>query len=243
MLMWWYPGELFFLDGGWQGLKIVALIDLILGPLLTLVLYKPGKKSLVFDMACVAVFQIAALGYGFYVTHQQRTVAIVFADRQFTTLSADAAKLASAELIELDKTPKKVKDLDPSYPAMLLTPEHEPGKFGDYVAGLLNGYPESQERLDLVVKREKEHATVLSQFAETDEFIEESGTKPMVDKAIADGNFDASDIQIFHFKARYAKGLVLFSKSEQEILDYVPIDWAEIDRLAAEEQFAESAEQ
>ena len=26
----WYPGDLFFMDGGWQGLKILAPIDLVL---------------------------------------------------------------------------------------------------------------------------------------------------------------------------------------------------------------------
>ena len=32
MLLCWLPGELFFLDGGWQGLKLVAMVDVVLGP-------------------------------------------------------------------------------------------------------------------------------------------------------------------------------------------------------------------
>ena len=31
MALYWFPGELFFLDGGWQGLKLVAMVDLVLG--------------------------------------------------------------------------------------------------------------------------------------------------------------------------------------------------------------------
>jgi len=228
MLMWWFPGELFFLDGGWQGLKIVALIDLVLGPMLTLVLYKPGKPSLVFDMSCVAAFQLAALAYGFYATYHQRTVAVVFADRNFTTLSAGAASVAKAELVKLEETPQSIKLIDDAYPAMLLTPEPGPGKFGDYVSKLLNGYPESHERLDLFVKRGPEHAQTLSKLATTQEDLELTGADKIVAKAVNDGNFDANDIEVHHFKARYAKGLVLFSKSEQKILDYVPVPWEEL---------------
>ena len=42
----WYPGFLFTADGGWQGVRIIAAVDLVLGPLLTLVVYKAGKPSL-----------------------------------------------------------------------------------------------------------------------------------------------------------------------------------------------------
>lgn len=228
MLMWWFPGELFFIDGGWQGLKIVALIDLVLGPMLTLVLYKPGKPSLVFDMSCVAAFQILALAYGFYATYHQRTVAVVFADRNFTTLSAGAASVAKAELIKLQHTPQSIKAIDDAYPAMLLTPEPGPGKFGEYVSKLFNGYPESHERLDLFVKLGQEHTELLSRLAATQEKLETTGADKIITEAIEDGNFDATDIDVHFFKARYAQGLVLFSKSEQKILDYVPVPWDEL---------------
>ncbi len=228
MLKWWFPGELFFLDGGWQGLKIVALIDLVLGPMLTLVLYKPGKSKVLFDMSCVAAFQIAALAYGFYATYHQRTVAVVYADRNFNTLSADAASIAKEELINLEESPQSIKEIDKAYPAMLLTPGPGPGEFGQYVSKLLNGYPEQHERLDLFVKRSPEHAETISKYATSQEDLELTGADKIVAKAIKKGNFQTDDIEVHHFKARYAKGLVLFSKSEQKILDYIPVPWDEL---------------
>jgi len=228
MLMWWFPGELFFLDGGWQGLKIVALIDLVLGPVLTLLLYKPGKKGLLLDVSCIALFQLAALGYGFYTTYQQRTVAVVFADRNFTTLSADAAIVAKQELAKLDEKAQPIRSLDTAFPAMLLTPEPEKGEFGSYMSQLFNGYPEPHERLDLFVKRGPEHAQMLSERAATQEKLATTGADQIVADAIKDGNFDIDDIEVHYFKARYSKGLVLFSKSEQAIVDYVPIAWSEL---------------
>ena len=229
MLMWWFPGELFLLDGGWQGLKIVALIDLVLGPMLTLVLYKPGKSGLVFDMSCIAGFQLLALAYGFYATHQQRTVAVVYADRNFTTLSADSADVAAGELVKLEHQPKSIRQLDDAYPALLLTPEPPPGEFGKYVQQLLGDFPESHERLDLFEKLEGDtHREVLAKRAKTQESLETTGADEIVAKAIKKGNFNADDLEVHHFKARYSKGLVLFSKSEQKILDYIPINWHEL---------------
>jgi len=162
-VMWfmWFPGELFFLDGGWQGLKIVGLIDLVLGPALTLLLYKPGKPKLVMDMSFIALLQISALAYGFYATHQQRTVAVVYADRNFNTLSADAVSYANAELIEREHTPRSIEELkamDSSYPSMLRTPDPAPGEFGKFVSQLFNGYPEYHERTDLIEPLLSEHA-------------------------------------------------------------------------------------
>lgn len=245
MVIWWFPGKLFFLDGGWQGLKIVALIDLVLGPALTLLLYKPQKPKLLLDMSLIAGFQIAALAYGFYATHQQRTVALVYADNTFSTLSADAASVAEAELIGKERQPKTIAELDSSRPAMLLTPKPAPGEFEQYMSELFGGFPEPHERLDLFVKRGPEHAEVISENAVTRDTMEITGVDVLVDKAVADGGYDKDDIEFHHFKARYGKGYVIYSKSEQKILDYIKVDWdALIEKKTAElEAQAESVEQ
>ena len=41
----WYPVPYFETDGGWKVLRILAGVDVVLGPLLTLIVFKPGKPS------------------------------------------------------------------------------------------------------------------------------------------------------------------------------------------------------
>jgi len=239
MVNWWFPGELFFLDGGWQGLKLVALVDLVLGPALTLLLYKPGKPKLLLDMSLVALFQISALAYGFYATHQQRVIAVVYADRNFNTLSADAAWVASEELKRRDRQPQQVTELDTSNPAMLLTPEPKASEFAQYMDELLGGFPETHERLDLMVKRDNEHREFLSTRAIKMDKLELTGADELVLDALNKGKFEHNDIEFHHFRARYAKGIALYSISKQEIVDYVPIDWdALIAKKTAESEAA-----
>ena len=42
----WYPDIFFDTDGGWRGMRIIIAVDLVLGPLLTLVVFKAGKPGL-----------------------------------------------------------------------------------------------------------------------------------------------------------------------------------------------------
>ena len=75
----WYPGVLFNIDGGWSGLKLVMGVDVILGPLLTLVIFRAGKPGLKFDLGCIAALQIACMTAGVWVVYQSRPIALVFA--------------------------------------------------------------------------------------------------------------------------------------------------------------------
>ena len=82
----WFPGMLFKLEDVWEGLRILVPVDAILGPLLTLVLFVPGKKGLVGDLAIIALLQISALVYGAYTIYDQRPEVIVFAGDRFEVL-------------------------------------------------------------------------------------------------------------------------------------------------------------
>ncbi|MBT8149381.1 MAG: hypothetical protein KJO24_05585, partial [Gammaproteobacteria bacterium] len=86
----WYPGFLFRTDGGWQGIRLIAGIDLILGPLLTLIVYNKAKDSLAFDLAVIAVVQVTALAAGCYLVYQERPIAVIYADNKFSTMSKNS---------------------------------------------------------------------------------------------------------------------------------------------------------
>jgi len=96
LVLLWYPGPIFSVEGGWKGIRIVALVDVVLGPLLTLVLFKPGKPGLKFDMSMIVLFQVSALAWGIWTLYQARPVLMVFADESFRTVSY-------AQLADLDK--------------------------------------------------------------------------------------------------------------------------------------------
>ena len=85
VLFQWYPDMFFTTDGGWQGIRIIILVDMVLGPLLTLIVFKPGKPGLKFDLTCIGVFQLVCLAAGTYLVYNERPLAMVYVDGQFTS--------------------------------------------------------------------------------------------------------------------------------------------------------------
>jgi len=70
----WFTPAFFTVLGALTPLKILVLVDVVIGPLLTFVVYKKGKKTLKMDMAVIILIQVAALVYGAYSTYQGRPV-------------------------------------------------------------------------------------------------------------------------------------------------------------------------
>jgi hypothetical protein len=99
----WYPGILFDAGNGWKAIGIIIGIDLILGPLLTLIVFNHNKTSLKFDLWVIALVQTAALVYGTWTIHQTRPIALAFINSSFLTLYANSGIAKSVQ--------KKIKNL------------------------------------------------------------------------------------------------------------------------------------
>lgn len=105
LLQEWYPSPYFSAAGGWQGLQLVAVVDLVLGPMLTLIIYNPSKSSreLRIDIASVVLLQVIALMFGVKAVYEQRPVAVVFLDTSFYTVPALAISNQGIPLTELSR--------------------------------------------------------------------------------------------------------------------------------------------
>lgn len=223
MLLFWFPGELFFIDGGWQGLKLVAMVDLVLGPALTLLLYKPKKPKLILDMSLIAGIQVAALVYGFYTTHQQRTLAVVFAERTFYTVSASDNQQANEQLRKLNIEPQPVPKASMLKIPMLLTPDPESGVYAQFLEDIMNGYPGPQQRNDLYVLLEN-HTSTMKKHALDEQRLEDLGVSALIAASLEAQSLGIDDVEIYNFKARYGTGVVIFDSETASILDYIVTD-------------------
>jgi len=112
ILVFWFPGILFSIDGGWTGLRIIIGVDLVLGPLLTLVVFKAGKPGLKFDLTCIGVFQAVCLAGGMFVVHSERPVALVLAYDTVYSLGVN-------EFIDYGKDPAILNEFPGDYPKRL----------------------------------------------------------------------------------------------------------------------------
>jgi len=93
----WYPPPYFTVAGGSKLMLLIMGVDVAIGPVLTLAVFKPGKKGLKIDLAVIALLQIAAFCYGLNVIAQARPIFIVINLTQFFT-PVYANDLSNADL-------------------------------------------------------------------------------------------------------------------------------------------------
>jgi hypothetical protein len=97
----WYPTPYFQAMGGGGLLMLVTAVDVVLGPLITLIIFNTKKKSLKFDLMCVAIVQIVALAYGVSTMFQARPVYTVFnKDRFDVIIAADMSEIERAKVTD-----------------------------------------------------------------------------------------------------------------------------------------------
>ncbi len=85
----WFPYPYRELVGGRELFLIVVTVDVVCGPLLTLVLFNPKKsrRELALDLSLVALIQLAALAYGLHTVAQARPVYLAFEVDRFRAVT------------------------------------------------------------------------------------------------------------------------------------------------------------
>lgn len=109
IIYFWYPPALIHMARADKLLMLVGAIDLIVGPLLTLIVYKQGKPSLRMDLTVIALVQAAFLYLGLSTMYQSRPVFLVASSRTFDLVFAT------------DIAPEKLVKAAPQYQKLGMT--------------------------------------------------------------------------------------------------------------------------
>ncbi|MBM3394173.1 MAG: hypothetical protein FJY37_05990 [Betaproteobacteria bacterium] len=120
----WYPGPYFGALEAGVLLLIVLGVDVTIGPLITLVIWKTDARRLKFDLTVIGTLQVAALLYGLHVVYEARPVYMVFAVDSFDVVTASdlseekLTKAGNSEYAHLPLTgPRIVAARNPADPA------------------------------------------------------------------------------------------------------------------------------
>lgn len=220
MLRVWYPPPLFAAEGGNDLLFIIIAVDVIIGPLITLIVFKLGKPSLRFDLTVVAILQLCALAYGVYVMYVARPVYIAMAMSQFETVRAneiEASYLAEAKLPAFRSVPLT----GPMYVAIDLPKDlkalgaifSESAKTGAVVTQMPKYYVpyadkkqqaiEQSQPLEPALKRGGDFAVIAQKF-------------------LSDSGRQATDLKFMPLQTRRGYGAVLIDAKSGDIVTLLP---------------------
>jgi hypothetical protein len=101
IIYFWYPPALMHMAKADRLLMLIGGVDLVVGPLLTLIVYKVGKRHLKFDLATIGLIQLVFLSYGLYTIWNSRPVFLVAVPDRFELVFANeitAKRLAEAKI-------------------------------------------------------------------------------------------------------------------------------------------------
>lgn len=108
LLLVWYPGPLYEAGGGERLTFILVAIDIVVGPILTLLVFRAGKPGMKFDLAVIALLQVGFLAYGLSVISAARPAYVAFAIDRFVAVGANQLtdhRLAEASRPEFARRP------------------------------------------------------------------------------------------------------------------------------------------
>ena len=212
MLTLWYPGPLFDAAGGSGLLFILVGVDVTLGPLLTLVVFKAGKPGMAFDLTVIALLQVAALLYGGSVVFLARPAFIVFVKDRFEVVSAAELApedLAAARYPQFRKAPIGGPGLAAA--EMPANPEERRKVIEAALAGR-----DMQQLPRLWVPYDKARAEVLSKAKPLVYFRKDSDVGPAVNAYLAGESAGAKDKPALLLRTRFAWLVVIVDPKTAE---------------------------
>ncbi|MDQ9020643.1 TfpX/TfpZ family type IV pilin accessory protein [Acinetobacter sichuanensis] len=194
---------------------MILAIDVILGPTLSFIVYKEGKKSLKFDLFVIILIQLSALIYGIYTIEQGRPVWLVYNVDRFELIRKN--ELISDNINQV-KTPFKNPPMGyPQYIGVLLS-KNIKQKNEDLFIEVMNGVsiahrPERYVPLEKVKPQIQQRAQVLS-------LLNEFNAKEDVNTIIK--KYPQADSWV-PLKANAVDMVVLINKKKGEVVKIVDL--------------------
>lgn len=214
MLTQWFPNPFFAAEGGWQALKIVLFVDIVLGPFLTFLVFSPlkSKKAICFDLTCIAIVQVIAFSWGVKQAYNAQVIGISYLVHNKTFYPI---KLIDAK--KQDLNPDVFFDLDKqNTPSVLYSTRPPEGDYDANTESIIATYHGIQEHTQL---------KLLSSFQQAPIDIDNlaiNGT-PQEKEAIKIWNQKTTDKFIFaRYKGSFSIGILVFNENLK------PVDFIEL---------------
>ena len=218
----WYPYPYREISGGRELFLLVVAVDVIMGPLMTFVVFNASKprRELQRDLGIIGLLQIAALAYGMWTVAIARPVHLVFEIDRFRVVHAIDVP---PELLK--RAPPDLQRLPLTGPTLLSVRDFKDNKesFDATMAALqgaaLGARPDFWQSYDKakpqVLARAKPLAELRARFP---------ANKKDIDRALQASGRSASALAYVPMVGRQTFWTVLIDANTAEVMAFVPID-------------------
>lgn len=130
----WYPAPYFDADYRMKWIMMIAFVDIVIGPGLTLLIYQADKPNIRFDMSVIVILQVTALSWGVWNAWSAHPLTNVFYNGKIYCLDRKEVKDSGVdmEIVSSNMTDKLM--------LILPYPETKERK-SEYLSRLVKGQP------------------------------------------------------------------------------------------------------
>lgn len=217
----WYPDPLFTVEGTLLPIQILTGVDVVLGPLLTLIVFKPGKKGLKFDLGMIAVVQLSAFIYGASIVFTERPAFVAFSVDRFTVIPR--AEIDNTAINKIDPASVKLNFIGPTY--VYAKPPDDPEVAQQIMLEALDGKPDIDKRpeyyrdLTSNIAKNYDHAINLEKYGDK---IKEA--KPLIDAFMTQQGKQFDQVAAYPLSGKLHDMVIVLDKESRQILGEIDIN-------------------
>lgn len=224
VILLWYPRPYFDAMGVGKMLLILVCVDVTIGPLITLIIFNPAKKTLKFDLAIIAILQLIALMYGINTVFSGRPVYVVYNVDMFTVVSAvdiPNVELVKAHINSLPLTGPKIVG------ARLPVDNKERERI---LYSAMRGGPDLPQMPQYYLSYEALASEVKARMLPLDVLIDHqpksiaNETRSLISDAVSRRGLRADEVAFVPMRAKVQDFTVLVRRSDSSIVSILPID-------------------
>jgi len=214
----WYPAPYFSIEGTYNVIVILIAVDLVLGPLLTLIVFKPGKPSLKFDLSVIVLIQLSALIYGANTIYSERPYFVAFAIDRFTVIAASDVK--NMDLSQLDANVNHLQ-LGPSY--VYATRPEDPQLRLKILKEAAAGGPDIDRHPELYRDLKTHIAGSFDRSLDLDTLASQlPGNKPIIND-FRSRYPDTQALAFYPLLGKYRETVLVIDKNTASVIDYINV--------------------
>ncbi len=218
IITFWFPDSLMLVSNFKEIALLIISIDLVLGPLLTFIVFNTQKKALKFDLSVIATIQITALTYGLFTLYQAHPVYIAFNIDRFTLISAIDAKPEQAIVKEF-----KISKLSSPKLVVAKLPENKKAR-SDLVIGVVSGEPDIELRPDLYHPYEENISEILAKSLDPNVIFKKSESKEKLNSFIKKYGKSKEDYAYFPLEGASKNAVWVLDKKTAKPVDIIMTD-------------------
>ncbi len=223
----WYPEPFFGISGLATILLMMVAVDLILGPLLTFVVFKPKKHTLKFDLAVIAAIQLSALAYGVNTVYEAHPLYVAYAIDRFTPINANEVSPEQAKYKELQKSRL-------SGPMLVYVDKPtDPAELSKVTMEALSGKADLDARPEYYAPLAQRTQELLKNSIDLTPYIQQSKNQKALDDFLQKHGKTSADYAFFPLIGKEKDVFWAFSRETGQPVDTLDINPWEINKVAA----------